>query len=289
MKETIRKQFSDGELLIADYKQKIQYRTYRASDQGKALTVLVRFDDECGNGHCTLSITGQWGKDRKGEPLECGCIHDRIARAIPALRPILKWHLTSTDGPLHYPANPVYLAGDRDCNGYRTGEPNRWAYGFQFGNSPVTHQVKKSFWDFCQTRHGTGSFQVVAIAYEPRKGENLNFGPKYTFVGYAEKWHECPFDSQVQADEFARAFNTLNVQFVRIPTGYSTGKDRELDGARNSAVWPDATDAELSAEPAELRASLMARLPVLMAEFRTAVESLGFDYDFPAKPRTGVK
>jgi hypothetical protein len=43
-------------------------------------------------------------------------------------------------------------------------------------------------------------------------------------------------------------------------------------------VWPDATDEELSVPPEELKAKLEARLPGLLAEFRAAVESLGFVY-----------
>ena len=56
------------------------------------------------------------------------------------------------------------------------------------------------------------------------------------------------------------------------------GKARELDHARSSAVWPEATDAELMQEPEALKAALLARLPALMAEFKSAVESLGFVY-----------
>ena len=52
------------------------------------------------------------------------------------------------------------------------------------------------------------------------------------------------------------------------------GKARKLDAARRSAVWPDATDEDLTAPG--LRERLEARLPALMAEFRAAVESLGF-------------
>lgn len=54
------------------------------------------------------------------------------------------------------------------------------------------------------------------------------------------------------------------------------GKARDLDAARRCAIWPEATDAELSVEPEELKAALLARLPSLLAEFRAAVESLGF-------------
>lgn len=54
------------------------------------------------------------------------------------------------------------------------------------------------------------------------------------------------------------------------------GKGRELDAARMSAIWPEATDAELT-EPG-LEDRLIARLPALMLEFKAAVESLGLVY-----------
>lgn len=56
------------------------------------------------------------------------------------------------------------------------------------------------------------------------------------------------------------------------------GKARELDYARSSAVWPEATDEQLMADPETLKAQLTARLPALMADFRRDVESLGFVY-----------
>jgi hypothetical protein len=62
---------------------------------------------------------------------------------------------------------------------------------------------------------------------------------------------------------------------------------RELDHARSSAVWPDATDEQLTVEPSELKLVLEARLPGLMAEFRKDMEELGFDYEWPAGVRNG--
>ena len=54
------------------------------------------------------------------------------------------------------------------------------------------------------------------------------------------------------------------------------GKERELDAARRAAIWPDATDEELTAPGFVDR--LNARLPDLMVEFRHAMISLGFEY-----------
>ena len=52
------------------------------------------------------------------------------------------------------------------------------------------------------------------------------------------------------------------------------GKKRELDYARSSAVWPDATDEELMSP--DLKEVLIARLPKLMADFKEAMLSVGF-------------
>lgn len=89
--------------------------------EGCMIRAKVRFDDQCGNGHNTFSITAdisspKW-RDEGG-----GCCHEEIAEAFPELAPFVKWHLVSTDGPMHYLANTIFLAGDRDCHGLLKGE-----------------------------------------------------------------------------------------------------------------------------------------------------------------------
>jgi hypothetical protein len=61
------------------------------------------------------------------------------------------------------------------------------------------------------------------------------------------------------------------------------GKPRALDHARSSAVWPEATDAELSADRDTLTAALTARLPALIAAFRADMEAAGFLWEPAAK------
>lgn len=56
------------------------------------------------------------------------------------------------------------------------------------------------------------------------------------------------------------------------------GKERRLDYARSSALWPDATDAELMQDKATLTAALNARLPALLTDFRAAMEGHGFKW-----------
>jgi hypothetical protein len=62
--------------------------------------------------------------------------------------------------------------------------------------------------------------------------------------------------------------------FTSEPTAWGEGKEPDLEAARASAVWPDATLEQLRDKEA-----LKARLPGLMKEFRAAMEQLGFDYD----------
>jgi len=152
--------------------QRKQYgpRFYSEGKHEYRITAHVRYDDECGNGHNTFSITATTDEKRGGQwrDYSGGCCHDEIAKHFPELAPFIKWHLVSSDGPMHYVANTVYHASSDESKG------------------------------------------------------------------------------------------------------------RRLDFARSSAVWPDATDEDLTAPG--LKQRLLARLPALMAEFKAAMESLGFTF-----------
>lgn len=206
---------------------------------GKPVTIIaeVRHDDECKNGHNSFAITGEVYESYRqhGEPTvkhesgktlwlsSCGCIHDDIAEHFPELAPLIKWHLCSTDGPMHYVANTVYLAGDLDYNKLREGE---------------TRQIRNG---------KTG--ELCWVLDSPAPGNRYFDGP------------EPPQDVVLKWKPFCHV---------------GKGKARELDAARSCAIWPDATDEDLTAPGLEDR--LLARYPALMDEFRAAVESLGFTY-----------
>ena len=87
-----------------------------------SISVKLRFDDSCRNGHESFAITAEVRRPNQRDVEAGGCLHDDIAKVFPELAPLIKWHLTSTDGPMHYVANTCYHAGDRDCNGLRRGE-----------------------------------------------------------------------------------------------------------------------------------------------------------------------
>lgn len=89
------------------------------------ITANVRYDDRCGNGHNTFSITGEIEEKRGNgnwQDGSGGCIHEEIKKHFPELAPFIKWHLCSSDMPMHYAANAIYQAGNRDCNGLLKGE-----------------------------------------------------------------------------------------------------------------------------------------------------------------------
>ena len=87
-----------------------------------SISVKLRFDDSCMNGHESFAITAEVRRPGRRDVEACGCLYEDIAKVFPELEPLIKWHLTSTDGPMHYIANTCYHAGDWDCYGLRAGE-----------------------------------------------------------------------------------------------------------------------------------------------------------------------
>lgn len=190
------------------------------------IRATVRYDDQCGNGHNTFSITGDIHQlTPKGwEWVSGGMCHEAIARHFPELAPLLKWHLCSSDGPMHYVGNTLYHVGDRDCHGLKAGE----------------------FKPIIDRSTGNPLWQLMDV-------------PSSNPVAGSSK----PDPVTLEWRPYGR-------------TG--EGKARDFDAARSCAIWPEATDAELSVEPEELKAKLWERLPALMQEFKAAVESLGMVY-----------
>jgi hypothetical protein len=150
--------------------------------------------------------------------------HDEVVKHFPELAPFIKWHLCSSDGPMHYVANTLYHAGDRDYNGLRKGEVRQIKNG----------RTGKLSWIL---EGNTRLEKYIDSDTQPTGTVVLNYKP----------WNRI-----------------------------GDGKDRELDLARSSAIWPEATDQQLCAEPEELKQMLLERLPTLIEDFKKAVESLGF-------------
>jgi len=191
--------------------QKLKFKKQIADRE--TLTATVRFDDQCSNGYNSFSITGELRV--KGVVETCGCVHDLIEEHFPDLAPLIKWHLCAVDGPMHYLANTIFHASDRDHWGYCPGDQRR-----DKGGRPM--------WQF-----------------NP---------PKVTL--------ECCYEKSTMVGQWEPVMGE--------------GKERELDAARASAVWPEATDKDLTADGLEAR--LTKRLPKLIREFKQAVTGLGMEW-----------
>ena len=158
---------------------------FKEKGQTFGLVATVRHDDDCGNGHNTFSITADlWelknGMKKGNEPVACGCLHDEIEKYFPTrLAQFLKWHLASTDGPMHYLANTLYMAGDRDCHGLRKGEIRIKETVVTFGQNLIQHlENRQKFCAFLRANDGRYDLEILAIEH-PNDGKlNYQFKPK---------------------------------------------------------------------------------------------------------------
>lgn len=115
--------------------QKKTYTKYFVEDgQEYEITVTARYDDKCNNGHNTFALTAEiWATKNKRRTRRdcesCGCLHEDIAKHFPELAPFIKWHLVSSDIPMHYATNTLYHFSDKDHNGLRKGEKKQLREG----------------------------------------------------------------------------------------------------------------------------------------------------------------
>jgi hypothetical protein len=250
-------------------------RFYKTADDMN-MTATVRHDDGCENGHNTFSIT--LDAYRAGKPktdsnaIMGGCCHDEVEQYFPELAHLIKWHLCSTDEPLHYLANTMYHASDKDCHGNQPGQPINPKRFIKFGAHPITYTDNQTFIKWLEALENF-DLEVMAVEHKNKPGD-YEFKPKYTFLPFGDgEWYKSPFDTEREALEFLEALHAGPVEFGTTYTDTATGKEPELEAARNSAIWPDATLDQLTDKDA-----LMARLPALMAAFQADVEALGLEY-----------
>lgn len=109
---------------VKELKKEISYYGKTAT-----ITAEIRYDDRCGNGHNSFSITGDITIKGRRDSEECGCIHDKIAKHFPEIEHLIKWHHMTSEGPMHYVANSLYHASDKDCWGLRKGETRQIVNG----------------------------------------------------------------------------------------------------------------------------------------------------------------
>lgn len=276
-----------GQLVYRGQKWTSEGRPVKGYGTNGMMYVNIRFDDQCQNGHQSFSITADvyTAESRQQKDIAAGgCMHKEITKIFPELTPLIKWHLMDTDGPMHYISNTCYFAGNRDCNGRTAGQPSSWDTVIYFADSPVSHAISSKFAEWLQTNPIPYTIEEHNHPDNDKPGA-YKFSPHYTFTGYAGKWHECPFKDRTTAEQWQTACNTGNFRIDKIVTAYSEGKTRDLDAARSAAVWPEATDEQLSLPREELWALLEARLPGLIAAFKTDMNNAGFLWE-PAQEDT---
>lgn len=213
-------------------------RYYSEGGRPHAIVATVRWDDRCGNGHNSFSVTAAlYGPDRirgegtiatpTGKTLWCcggGCCHDEIAKYVPEWAHLIRWHLFDPSGPMHYVANTAYHA-------LQHGPNMAWVY----------HK---------------------AMTVTPPGG------------GHPIKLREqCLKYCDITEAEAIIASNP-EIYFMKIDE--KTAKTRNLAHARATAVWPDATDEDMTAPGLEQR--LIARLPALVEAMRQDVINIGFNW-----------
>lgn len=184
-----------------------------------SVTPTVRWDDQCGNGHNSFSVTASTVDfDDKGMIVGNGggCCHDVITKTHPEIAHLIRWHLCSSDGPMHYLANTLYHA--------------------------------------------------------------LEHGPKYAHVYFEDKNRGVDRQCIKYCDPLeARKTFGGDDRYIITPDPTSS-KVRNLDYARDSACWPEATDEQLTSAPEDLKRMLIERLPALMIQMYQEITDFGFIY-----------
>lgn len=210
-------------ILTKNQKKQYGWKEYQENGHTYRIKAIIRHDDDCGNGHNSFSITGTIEEKRGSvfRDYSGGCIHNQIEKHFPELRPYIKWHLCSTDSPMHYVANTLYHASDKDCWGLRKGERKQIVNG----------KTGKPCWIL---EGNTSLEKYVEADTRPQRTVILNYVP----------WERV-----------------------------GEGKEIDIEAARSSAIWPEATLEQL-----QNKELLIARLPALMEEFKKDVESLGLVY-----------
>jgi hypothetical protein len=170
-----------------------------------------------------------------GKLASCGMLDELISEHLPEVLPLTKWHGYGRRGDKWHP--PYYLANAI----YLAG--NKDCHGLVKGEIRYGKAVA----------HAIG---CVSAKYESQEQ-------------YRRPDGAIPL-SMISPDYIGRIESVLLPRVAR----RGEGKDRDFEGARRVAIWPDATEADLTDPNLEQR--LLDRLPDLFEEFKAAMENAGF-------------
>ena len=242
------------------------------------LYVSIRYNDECRNGYNTFGITGEIYASRQSKAdhyfISGGCIHDEIRYHFPELAYLIKWHGMTSDGPLYYLENTKYHARSK-THACAIGDAVAWDTKLKFKDIPFTFKEQEpGFWEYLDN---VGDFDNISIVEIPYDGgdDDYDFESNYSFTGFInldakKKWYATPFKTESDAEEFLQALRTREYEYVKTPIKWCKSVTPDIEAARATAVWPEATLEQLQS-----REALMARLPALMSEFKVDLKTIG--------------
>lgn len=247
-------------------------------EKGYHMEVTIRYDDECKNWHNSFSITWWYYIPGRRRSTEWGwCCHEEIAKHFPELAKYIPYHLVSSDGPMHYVANTMYHARDRDHEWKEIGEAVKWNTRLKFDKYPFTFKEQsRDFWEYLNTIHWFENIDIVEVEYDG--WDSYNFWPNYSLTWFIKdnenkKWYKAPFKSKREAEEFLQALRSTHYSFVDTPYEWCKAVEPDLEAARSCAKWEDATLEQLRDK--EL---LESRLPQIVNDLKETVESLWFKF-----------
>lgn len=269
----------------------------------------VSYDDNCGNKHNTFSLTHNAyvahlvNKEeniyRKGSHLSCGVASkELLEKFFPEYAHLEKFHGCTSHGPLYYLGNTLYHVGDKDCWGMKKGEEKILSYGYCLLVNDIKYPIlhfrrRNKLLEYLMKVEGflkenesisdlkeefykkEKGFQDLNVYSYPYKDPSKKFTPQFSIVPNSN-WSDCFYDffDRAHVKMFIETYKNNSITFKRYPDSIriGEGKERDLEAARSTAIWPEANVEDFTAE------KLIERLPPLMIEFKNEMEKLGFVY-----------
>jgi len=247
--------------------------TYKGEDY--CLTISWSYHSANKNRHFSMTYNSRNSSGYSAET---------ISTVFPEYAKYLKWHLVSSDGPMHYMGNSMYFAGNRDYDGLLKGERKVISEAHYL----YANNVPKFLYKF--TNRHTNDLGVIGdLLFDPRRKTKTirtfeifhtpSYDPTKTLSRFSlapdTEWVNAYFEDEESIDMCIKVLQTCDTielrnepDIVRI----GKGKEPDLQAARDSAVWPEAELEDFTEE------KLKARLPALMEEFKKDIIELGFEY-----------
>ena len=252
---------------------KSQFKTFskeiKVDSKRGHITCKIQYDDECGNGHNSFSITGDIYSHSTNEQdaylVSSGCIHDKISKYFPEFKHLVKWHLMNSDAPFGYLLNTLYYANESLKYNFFIDSKNKQIKRLYFFNVP--EDFLDNYLEYKQELEQKFLNYNLKIDYQDYRKSN-NIDEKGLYKDYVL------FNYCLELESFLSLHNESSLANFKIEKEKGDDyREINLEAARCSAVWEDATLEQLQDEKL-----LKTRLPKLIEDFIVDIEKLGFIY-----------